>query len=278
MSSLVSNLISDPSKLRLALSISDSAIDLLVCPIETNGNPTEDASSADILISRRIELSSDNQKVLDEAIYDNPLLLEDFGKTDVLIDNRKFILVPSYMASSTDLCNAIVESFWPGEPLVNLCNDIEHTPYMLLAAVDHKLFTFIRRTLSNASVMHRILPFVNFCMEESKGNEGAKIYINLRHQSIDIVYIKNHELMKANTFAVSAISDMVYYILLMASAHDFNYDSDVVMLCGDNSVKGELIPQIDKYFRLIVRDTDILFGDETGDSPVPFELKCLCHI
>ncbi len=270
MSNLVSSLISDPLQSHMALSIASRSIDLAIFPIDGNGP----------LISRHIALDADSLSALEDTVYSNPLLLSDFGKTDVLVDTMRFMVVPDHVASSSDMQSLLIDSFWPGESLDAMDERISATPYTLLAAVDRKLLTFIRRTFSLSSVKHRICPFLNFCVSDSKTTEGAKMYVNLHADTTDIAYLKNGELLKANTFATLAISDTMYYVMLMASTQGFDYGSDELVLCGDSGVREELMPMLRKYFRYVMPEMAIStrYGSQAIDMQVPFELLCLSPI
>lgn len=267
MSNLVSSLISDPLQSHMALSIAARSIDAAIFPIDGNGP----------LISRHIDIDADSLSALEDTVYNNPLLLSDFGKIDVLIDTMRFMVVPDHVASSSDLRSLLIDSFWPGEPLDALDNSIAATPYTLLAAVDRKLLTFIRRTFSLSSVKHRICPFLNFCVRDSKTAEGAKMYLNLHANTTDIVYLKDGELIKANTFATAAVTDTIYYVMLMASTQGFDYKTDELVLCGDSGLREELMPELRKYIRYVMPEMSIAtrYGTQAIDLQVPFELLCL---
>lgn len=267
MDNLVSSLISDPLQSHMALSVASRSIDAAIFPIDGNGP----------LISRHIALDADSLSALEDTVYNNPLLLSDFGKIDVLIDTMRFMVVPDNIASSSDLRSLLIESFWPGEPLDELYDSIADTPYTLLAAVDRKLLTFIRRTFSLSSVRHRLYPFINSCVSGAKNSEGAKMYVNLHSNATDIVYLKDGELIKANTFATDAVTDSIYYVMLMASTQGFDYSSDELVLCGDSGLREELMPELRKYFRYVMPEMSIAtrYGTQAIDLQVPFELLCL---
>ena len=58
----------------------------LHCPVEANS-----------LIYREIPLdpAADILHAVEDAVYDNPLILQPFGRTDILIDTRRLTLVPA---------------------------------------------------------------------------------------------------------------------------------------------------------------------------------------
>ena len=238
MGSLVSSLISDPLQWHLSLSISDRDIDLHIRRIDGD----------DSVISRQIQLNSDTLSALEDAVYDNPLLLSDFGQTDVLIDTERYMLIPTEAAETNDICSLLIDKFWPGDPLTSIMYDIKDTPYTLIAAIDHKLHTFIRRTFTISSVIHRICPFIDFCVSDSKGFDGAKMYVDIHGVNTDIAFVRKENLLKANTFATSAITDILYYMMLMASTLKFDSATDEISISGDEQARNELIPMLRKYF------------------------------
>ena len=81
-------LIQNPRLWRLALRINEKKLHVvLFCSVEDNS-----------LIYREIPLDSaaqSLQKAIEEAIYDNPLLLSDFDKVDCIIESDKFTVIPN---------------------------------------------------------------------------------------------------------------------------------------------------------------------------------------
>ncbi len=240
---LTKDLVTDPGMWRLSMLIAGDGIDIaLVSMVEDNS-----------LIYRHIPLPDDETvrlRAFEDTIYGNPLLLADFGKTDILVRTRRFSVLPVEI-SDTGVRRRILQEFWPDLDSFSIFTDSELVlpgdRDSISFAIPAPLASFLRRTFPSARISHALTPMVRYFAHCSRLGRSGKMYVCLRKDEIDMIAFTVGGLRMAVTTSVSDIGDALYYI--MAALHTCRFSpSDVeIMLCGDNSMREAITPVLRRF-------------------------------
>ena len=266
---LTKDMIQQPQLWRLAMEISAERLQVVMYSIH------EDNS----LIFRDILLDTSAMSplaALEDAIYENPLLLSDFSKVDCLLDTTRFTVVPSEIRSD-DLRRRVLASLWPDDGYEVVADDISGCDATILTAVDSGLSGFLGRTFIDADVRNRISPLVSYFAGKSRLGSSGKMFVNLRGGEMDVISFGRDKLKMASTIAFGSTDDAVYYILASAKVTEFNVETDELMLCGDMAMREQLMPLLRRYVNYVM---PVVFPSammRTGKEAmsVPFELIVL---
>lgn len=264
---LTKDLVAQPQLWRLGLRVSRQAVDVVI------NTPLEDHA----LIYRHFVLAPGMEPLaaFEDLIYDNPLLLADFGKVDVLIDTPRFTLVPSEI-SSEEARAEIVQSIWPDPELAPLAQELP-TGETLLMAVPSGLLSFVRRTFPEGRIHHSIGVLASYFSGCSQHGTGSKLYCRLRPGAVDMIGMTHGRLALATTAEAPTVDDMAYFILAAAQTYGLNLDADEICLCGNPELREQVTPmlrQIAHYVMPVIFPSEIFKAGKDA-LLAPFELMIL---
>lgn len=236
---------SNPSLWYAAIKISSSEVHYELF------NNLEDNS----LIYKSINLTADNGTHLscvENVIYDNPILLQDFGRVRVIIDTTKFMLVPTELVAedSKDMLFAKVFPDYEGEVMVN---EIKGSNASILFGVDKGLVSFLKRTFQNLMILHHLTPLCEYFHAKNKGGEEInRAYITVYGDKVDITICANSSLLFANSYTIKGSGDAVFYILNIWKQLGLDAMRDELHICGDTHLRDELMPVLREYITYVL--------------------------
>lgn len=237
-------LIQNPRLWRLELRIERSMLHVLLF------NSIEDNS----LIYRKIELDESQPshlKALENAIYENPLLLSDFDRIDCVIDTNTFVVIPAEI-NDESLRQQILETSFPefkGEMIV--C-DLNNVGASILMGVETDVLRFLRRTFNNPRLHHHLAPLAQYFFHKSKLGNNAKMYAVLRKQHIDLFAFADRALKLANTFTYRDPLDAVYYILSCRKQLQMSPTNDELFITGSTTTRETITPILRKHLSFVM--------------------------
>ncbi len=236
---LSKELVEDTSGWRLSMLISGKALEMVAYSL----------SEQNTLMHHSLPLADTSSSLiaaLGDVVYDNTLLLSDFSATDVLIDTPRFIIAPTEMTSE-GLDNMIISAIWPEEKLSVISHPIVGTTDTLLAGVDVKTVSFIRRTFPNADIKHRLTPLLSYLITNDHQVGESTMYVNVHEARIDVIYFNERGLQAVNTYDTPTPEDMLYYIMTVAQGCGMNIAKDDMVICGEPEKADRLRAFIRKY-------------------------------
>lgn len=271
---LTASMVTAPHKCRLALLVRDDSVDVAVMP--TAGDDGDGTA-----VFRHLPLTARTTsltRAVEELVYDNPLLLCDFGRMDVLFDTARFLVVPQDRADD-DRAEEMLETMYPDFAFEPVTSDVPGGA-VIAAAVEADVERFAGRTFAEARRMHRLVPLVRYFGSRPRTSSGGRMYIHLTPGRVDVIAFKDGKLMTANTFSAPEETDALYFILASASNLGFDDGEDRMMLSGDPALREALLPQLRKYYphaMPAIFPASMLCGSVGDEEPVdaPFELLAL---
>lgn len=264
---LTKDLVAQPQLWRLAMRVGEQAVDVAI------NTPLEDHA----LIYRHFELDSGMEPLaaFEDLIYDNPLLLSDFSKVDVLIDTPRFTLVPTEIGSDEARAD-IVQAIWPDPALTTLAQPLP-TGETLLMAVDSGLVSFLRRTFLEGRILHPIGVLATYFSARSQQGNASKLFCRLRPGAVDMVGLAQGRLVAATSAEAPTSEDMAYFILATAQTCGLSLDADELCLYGQAELRERVTPLLRPLARYVM---PVIFPSEifkAGKDALhaPFELMIL---
>lgn len=264
---LTKDLVAQPRLWRLAMRVGEQAVDVAI------NTPLEDHA----LIYRHFDLEPGMAPLaaFEDLIYDNPLLLADFDKIDVLIDTPRFTLAPSEIHSD-DVRADIMQAIWPDPTLTTLTHDLP-TGETLLMAADSGLVSFVRRTFLDARILHPIGVLTTYFSIRSRQGNASKLYCRLRPGAVDMVGLAQGRLVAATSAEAPTPEDMAYFILATAQTFGLSLDADELCLYGQTELREQVTTMLRPMARYVM---PIIFPSEIFKAgkdalQAPFELMIL---
>lgn len=263
------DLISDTRHWRMALRVGRGALHvILFSPVEENS-----------LIYRRIPLDANAAtplSAIEEAVYDNPLLLGDFDRIYCIVDTSHGFAIPSLDLTDDDAEDMMATAFpdFDGPVIVN---DINARNARILFGIDRDIEGFLRRTFFNVSIFHHLTPLCRYFLGKHNRGNSRRMYANLRTDSLDLIVVDKGNLLMANTFSFTQPIDAVYYILACQQNLGIDPMSNELMLSGDQAMREEITPVLREYIGYVmpVIFPSSMFKAGKDSMKAPFDLTVI---
>jgi len=246
------DLIPDTAHHRLSLLIDERGFDAVIfSPLEDNSLIHE---RVDFALSPKHPLAA-----LEDAVYDNPLLLADFESTVILIDTPRFLVIPRAEAGRAD---DMLRALYPSpadEPSLMLDDDFEtvvsdlpEADAVIAMAAGRKLVSFFKRSFNLPVIAHRLTPLVRYFSHRTRFGNSGKLHLHLRRDGADIIAFNGASLLMANSFACSAADDAAFFALSAADMLGFDTDTDRMLISGALSQRELLMSRLRKYIPMVM--------------------------
>lgn len=204
---LTRELIADPTLWRLILRIGGRRLSALLIGPE---------SAERSVLSHTEELSDDSVRSLENAVYDNPLLLSDFVAVDVVFSTREFFLVPESASSLTD---EMAEAMLPDACVDRRIASESFGPGALCYAVAADVYNFVARTFASADFHHALAVDARYLAHRNReASDSAHLYALCEGvgEMAVVAFDGAGRLRYLNAPSPVEPSDFAYYILAAA--------------------------------------------------------------
>lgn len=259
----------------MAVRVAPEGIDMVLHSL------TEDNS----VITRHIPVPAgitDPMKGVEEAVYDAPLLLADFNRTDCVVDAHRYILLPSE-GVTPEVVEALTRALYPDDAdnLEAIVNPLSPLDCTLVAWIPLHLAHFLRRTFNNPPIIHHLTPFCRYFAAKSKLGNSGKMYANFRQGYVDLIAFGHNGLLAANSYRVRENTDSLYYIMALRKEFGFDGENDQLLICGEPEMREAMIPLLREYvpyvMPVIFPSTAIRGGEEATRAPFNLIVLPLCE-
>lgn len=189
-----------------------------------------------------IELNSgDNLKqAIENAVYDTPLLLEEYCRTTIVLHSQHFEVMPAELTPSAKKVFQASFSSLDGELLV--CK-VKNTDAAIACDVPNGVTAFLKRTFGNPKLLHHLAPLIAYCAEAYADDNGC-LHININKEKAHIVATLGGKLQLANTYTYRSLDDIIYFALAAFKECHFDSRADKVLITGDNDLRSQLAEQL----------------------------------
>lgn len=278
--------IAAPARCRLILDVDDTRLGVAVVdPLVPSGSLWREiplsvapAASPSGLVSSPSELLV---KALEEAVYDNPVLLSGFCSVEVVLHTPWFMLMPPDMAGADiSARTAVAEASMPEEAreatMLELPADGDENPGFVLFA-DTRLVDFLRRTFSNPRFRHPLEVMCAYFHGTDPLGVGGKMFARFCPGSLDLMAFGTHGPVFANTFACVAPVDAVYFILAVRASLGMDASAEL-LLAGDSAARDEVTPLLRRYLGFAMPLPLPSRSGISDDAGMPFHIEALINI
>ena len=219
----------------LAIDIDDRSINCLFFDKEGHIQPS----------TQQIALDNSNSwlKALENAIYDNSDLLNEYKRVVITLHAQHFAIMPQELQHKAQ--QVLEASFSSIEGEVMTCEG-GALGTIIACDVPHGTTAFLKRTFASSTILHHLSPLCNYCCR-AYGDDNACLHINVQQNLAHLVATCKGELMMANTLPYRSLSDLAYYALSMWQQCGFDNATGKIQLTGDNEKRKELAQQLRQW-------------------------------
>lgn len=222
-------------------------------------------------------------KALEDAIYDNPLLLSDFRHIDCIIDTSKRLILPSHVSDEhyPTLLAQTLPSLSDGDEIMQfpLCDSAR-----LLVGADAGWTGFLRRTFYNIRFHSRLALLTRYFMDRDLGLKTRRMIAIIRDRRLTVIAIDGDRFRLANNFSYDTNADAAYYLLSCSSILGFsdNPDSYDLAIYGESlTTPGSIAETLRDYVPSIrtVPFPTLRYraSKHTLNTPLPLLLLPICE-
>lgn len=183
-------------------------------------------------------LTDSSLETLENAIYDNPLLLSDFEQVRILISTSQRIIVPDTIPAEMD--EEIVRTMLPdSEGPRRLISASGPDGGRIVAALDSETLSFIRRSFPDAKITLAMAALIEAVAAMRPADGPVNVALTEPGELSVICFDAEGRLSFANRFEVDGASDCAYFILAALGP-----EAESLSIGGDPDLRNETLEQL----------------------------------
>lgn len=190
-------------------------------------------------------------KALENCVYDNPVLLQDYKRVAVEVSSNHFLVVPDACADDDTACNMLDFAYSDDNGDRHLCSLLDGDASVAYT-LEKGVMSFLQRTFNMPVVVHQLVPLCRFASKKSAKSGITKMYVHLHDGRFEMCIFRKGDLLVANTFKFRAVEDAAYFMLNAWQCYGLDVMSDELQLSGDKAVREELTPLLRKYITYVM--------------------------
>lgn len=260
--------------------IKNKSLSIRVC---SNGlsfctySPGSDApfEYVDLDVNHTISLAAN----LKTALLTEPVLKADYQRVNVLISTPRFTTVPVAAFDKEDVRD--VHGFvFPKDKSQHVSyNVLRRSGLAIVFGMDKNIYQLLLDDYPRARFYASASTLIEFFGEKSLIGRGKNMYAYLHEKDMTVYAFDQGHMLFVNTFTVSTVNDMQYFILNVWKELGFDQVTDALSVVSDRiGVAKEIVEKI-KYFLLnadvIDRSDDFRDKLTKGNTMIPYDLQTL---
>ena len=202
----------DTGQWRLLLNISTTGLDAF---LENVINPEIELQA---LCSVKWEQDKDRLlQNIEDAVYNNPRLLDDFSTRIVLFDSHTLFIPTEIAEKTSEAENDLYKKVYTAETRdIMTDTDSDITAVWSMAS---GIKSFLMRTFPGALITSNLMNKVKTLRNNSK---GIQLHAIARKGEVDIILLDNNRLISASTHEWMSSDDIAFLLLNLLDIYDYN--------------------------------------------------------
>lgn len=234
------------------------------------------------LITGSIDLDNsvgDYLKSLENAVYDNPLLLDDYKQVRVLIGSQHFVIVPPE-CDDFDAQDLLEVTFPDCDGDVAVC-DLKRCGVKLAFEVPKGVLAFLQRTFNTPPVFHHLHPLCEHYKRLNEGSEISRMFLNFSPNHMDMVVYRKGNIVLANGYDYRSAQDAAYFALHAWDSLNLDRLTDEVQLTGSKEERDAIAPILREYIGFVMPAiypaAAMRIGQNAMKAPFDLIMLALCE-
>lgn len=219
-------------------------------------------------------------KAVENAIYDNPVLLNDYKKVRVMVESQRFMILPPEFSDEMDAQDAFEAMFSEMEGDFALCN-LPRCGVNIAYEMPKGLLGFLHRTFNMPPVVHHLYPFMEHFKQQDERRTGACMHLNLRDDRVDILIVRDRALVMANSYPCTDTANAIYYTLNAWNTFGLEATKNELFVTGSKALRDATIPTLRKYINYVMPSifpaAALRIGQDAVKAPLSLILLALCE-
>lgn len=237
--------ITDTAEWHLAVHLGSDSISAFLKNLKDKATPLR------LVLDARLKHSEDNfLRQIENTIYDNPYILDDFS-SDIIISTGRFCFVPVDLinASETD-AESVFTTIFPSSDPSGLFYDYSEKVGCIYSPVNG-LKDFISRTFPGSRISCEAMVLFEKFRDYPGG--GQRVYLHCGAGNNYTFAFSGKNLLFASRFSGKEISDIAYYILNAMQVYSLDPDTTEVFISSENQHNKGLMDLLRNHIRFVMR-------------------------
>ncbi|MDE6559986.1 MAG: DUF3822 family protein [Muribaculaceae bacterium] len=195
-------------------------------------------------------------KRIEDAVYDNPTVLDDYS-ADIIVESDRQLWLPASLYPTDDDCADAYTSIYGCDILDVMVNDLgsEKCAFMLTPG----LKSFMQRSFPGARIWSQQALLKEASVQP---HEAFKCLLDIRQSTFDLILFRRGELLSASTHLWKTDVDIAYMLLNILQTYDASTHDTEVVFSGMRDVRQSLGKTLQPYFKTISQKNHDLDGKE----------------
>lgn len=218
-------------------------------------------------------------KAVENAVYDNPLLLDDYRQVRIIADSSHFVIVPREY-DDFDAQDALKATYPDSDGDTAVCN-LKRCGVKIAFEVAKGLLGFLQRTFSTPPVFHHLHPLCEHYKRLNEGTTTSRMFLNLGDNHMDMVVYQGGNIVLANSYDYRSSQDAAYYVLHAWESLGLDRLTDEVQLTGSKAQRDAIAPILREYIGYVMPAiypaAALRLGQNAMKAPFDLIMLALCE-
>lgn len=215
---------------------------------------------------------------LKHALATEPMLKQQYQRVNVLVSTTAITTVPVAYFDAEEVENVYMLNFPKARPQHVSYNVLRRSGVALIFGIERNVYQMLLDDFPRARFYASSSTLIEFFGEKSAGGMDKKMFVYIHEKEITLYSFEQGRMMFVNSYAVTTVADMQYYILNVWQQLGFDQIDDSLFIVGDNDNRQELRDKIVYFLKnvtLIDRSDDFHGKMTEGNSMIPYDLQTL---
>lgn len=227
------------------------------------------------------ESFDDYLKAVENAIYDNPVLLDDYKQVRIIVHSQHFLIFPHEVDDDSD-AETFFDAAYPNtEGDFALCR-LKDCGVNIGFKCATGLTGFLQRTFNNPDIVHHLYPLCEHFKAANNDSGIARMYLNMSDDSMDLLIFNKGALQLANTFSFHTPDDALFYALHAWKSYGLDATKDEIQLTGDKAARDTIAPMLRRFVSYVMPAiypaAALKIGQDAVKAPFDLILLALCEL
>lgn len=239
-----------PERWTLLLSVGTGRLEYLITPDAAVEGGGAAAVTGTVPLATAAPGMEHGEEQISNAVYDTPLLLDDYSRVRVLVASPHFVILPP--DTGDDAAERLLRVAFPdGGTDVAVCR-LPRCGQVIAFELPRGMKSFLDRTFNTPQLCHQLYPLCEHYYRLNRGSTISRMFLNLREGTMDLVVYRRGELLVANTFEFAAIDDAAYFALHVWQSLHLDQHTDEVQITGRRDSRDELTAAMRRYVKYVM--------------------------
>ena len=234
-----------------------------------------------LMRSIALDTSAAPLAALENAVYDHPVLLADYGRVRVVAHAPHFVVLPPAVAADEQLAEASLATAFPADDGEHALCHLPQCDVDIAFALPRGTTAFVQRTFNNPPVLHHLYPLCEHFKSLNTGASIARMFVNLGPASLDLAVFRSAQLVLAASHPMRNVADARFLLLHTWQSLGLDALTDEIQLTGDKTLRDALAPELRRFVKYVMPAifpaAALRLGQDAMQAPLPLILLATCE-